>query len=57
MFACIDLLRFKKKYFLPPVMHPESVSGMGIAKNCPFGNESSLSSNDIIQFLLEQVIK
>ena len=47
----------RSQYFLPPVMHPESVSGMGIAKNCPIGNESFLSSNDTAQFLLAQVIK
>ena len=45
------------KYFLPPVIHPEIVSGMGIATNNPFGTESSLSSNDMTQFLLEQVMK
>ena len=38
-------------------MHPEIVSGMGIATNIPFGSESSLFSNDIMQFLFEQVIK
>ena len=48
---------FFLKYFLPPVMHPEIVSGMGIATNIPFGSESSLFSNDIMQFLFEQVIK
>ena len=48
---------FQKKKILPPVMHPEIVSGMGIAKKCPFGAESSLSSIDIMQFLFEQVIE
>ena len=38
-------------------MHPEFVSGMEIATKYPFGTESSLSSNDIMQFLLEQVIE
>ena len=46
-----------RNYFLPPVMHPEIVSGMGIATKYAFGIESSLSSNDIMQFLLEQVMK
>ena len=55
MFGCIDL--FFWKYFLPPVMHPEIVSGIGIATNLPFGTESSLFSNDMMQFLLEQVIE
>ena len=57
MFGCIQLLSFFFKYFLPPVMHPEIVSGMGIATKNPFGTESSLSSNDMMQFLMEQVIK
>ena len=57
MSACIDLLEFLKKYFLPPVMHPEIVSGMGIATKYPFGTEISLSNNDVMQFLLEQVIE
>ena len=38
-------------------MHPEIVSGMGIATNHPFGTESSLSNNNMMQFLLEQVIE
>ena len=45
------------KYFLPPVMHPEIVSGMGIATKEDFGTESSRSSNEMMQFLLEQVIE
>ena len=53
----IELLTFFQKKTLPPVMHPEIVSGMGIAKKCPFGAESSLSSIDIMQFLFEQVIE
>ena len=57
MFACIDLLGFFEKNFLPPVMHPEIVSGMGITTKPRFGTESSLSNNDMVQFLLEQVIK
>ena len=57
MFACIDLLGFFEKNFLPPVMHPEIVSGIGIATKYPFGTESSLSNNDMMQFLLEQVIE
>ena len=55
MFACIELLSFFYQYFLPPVMHPVIVSGMGIATNLYFGTESSLSSNDMMQFMLEQV--
>ena len=51
------LYRAFYSFFLPPVMHPEIVSGMGIATNHPFGTESSLFSNDILQFLLEQLIK
>ena len=38
-------------------MHPEIVSGMGIATKPLFGTESSLSNNDIMQTLLEQVIE
>ena len=38
-------------------MHPEIVSGIGIATNNAFGTENSLSSNDMIQFLLEQNMK
>ena len=38
-------------------MHPVIVSGMGIATNLDFGTESSLSSNDMMQYLLEQVIE
>ena len=57
MFGNIDLLSFLWKCFLPPVMHPEIVSGIGIATNNAFGTESSLSNNDIMQFLLEQVMK
>ena len=38
-------------------MHPEIVSGMGIATKKPFGTESSLSNNDMLQFLLEQRIE
>ena len=44
-------------YFLPPVMHPEIVSGMGIATKYPFGTDSSLFSNDMMQFRFEQVIE
>ena len=54
MYGCID---FFWKYFLPPVMHPEIVSGMGIATKYTFGTESFLLSNDMMQFLLEQVIE
>ena len=43
--------------FLPPVMHPEIVSGMGIATKPYFETESSLFSNEMMQFLLEQVIE
>ena len=57
MFAYKDLLEFFWKYFLPPVMHPEIVSGIEIATNLNFGTESSLSSNDMMQLLLEQVIE
>ena len=46
-----------QKSFLPPVMHPEIVSGMGIATKSPFGTESSLFSNEMMQFLFEQVIE
>ena len=46
-----------QKSFLPPVMHPEIVSGIGIATKYPFGTESSRSSNEMMQFLLEQVIE
>ena len=38
-------------------MHPEIVSGMGIATKYAFGTESSLFSFDMIQFLFEQVIE
>ena len=38
-------------------MHPEIVSGMGIATNLLFGTESSLFSNEMMQFLFEQVIE
>ena len=54
MYDCID---FFWKCFLPPVMHPEIVSGMGIATKFLFGTESSLSNKDMMQFLLEQVMK
>ena len=57
MFAYKDLLEFLEKISLPPVMHPEIVSGMGIATNPSFGTESSLSNNNMMQFLLEQVIE
>ena len=53
----LSFWHFFRKKTLPPVMHPEIVSGMGIAKKCPFGAESSLSSIDIMQFLFEQVIE
>ena len=43
--------------FLPPVMHPEILSGMGIATKYSNDIESSLSSNEMMQFLLEQVIE
>ena len=46
-----------QKSFLPPVMHPEIVSGMGIATKELFGTESSLFSNEMMQFLFEQVIE
>ena len=55
IFGCIDLFEFFGKYFLPPVMHPEIVSGMGIATKYPFGTESSLSNDNMMQCLLEQV--
>ena len=55
MFACIELLSFFYQYFLPPVMHPVIVSGMGIATKLDFGTENSLSNNNMMQFLLEQV--
>ena len=42
---------------LPPVMHPEIVSGIGIATNHPFGTETALFSVNMVQFLLEQPIK
>ena len=54
MYGCID---FFWKCFLPPVMHPEIVSGIGIATKYLFGTESFLSSNDVTQILLEQVIE
>ena len=38
-------------------MHPDIVSGMGIAENHPLGNNSSLFINEIMQFLLKQVIE
>ena len=38
-------------------MHPEIVSGIGIATKYLFGTESFLSSNDVTQILLEQVIE
>ena len=57
MFGHIDLLGILWKCFLPPVMHPENVSGIGIATNHPFGSESSLFSNEMKQFLFEQVIE
>ena len=38
-------------------MHPEIVSGMGIATNLSFGKESYLFSNEMMQFLFEQVIE
>ena len=38
-------------------MHPEVVSGMGIATTSRFGPESSLFSNEMVQFLFEQVIE
>ena len=38
-------------------MHPEIVSGMEIATKPVIGMESSLFSNDMMQFLLEQVIE
>ena len=57
MNGCIELLSFFYTGLLPPVMHPEIVSGMGIASKFPFGTESSLSNNDMMQFLMEQVIE
>ena len=59
MFACTCKYfgGFFWKIFLPSVMHPEIVSGMGIATKSYFGTESSLSNNDMVQFLLEQVIE
>ena len=53
----VDLLGVLWKCFLPPVMHPEIVSGIGIATNHPFGSESSLFNNEMKQFLFEQVIE
>ena len=38
-------------------MHNEIVSGMGIATKDPFGTESSLFKNVMMQFLLEQPIE
>ena len=38
-------------------MHPEIVSGMGMATKYPFGTESSIFSNEMEQFLFEQSIK
>ena len=38
-------------------MHPDIVSGMGIATKYPFGADSSLVSNDMMQFRFEQVIE
>ena len=57
MFGYVELLRVLLKLWLPPVMHSEIVSGMGIATNHPFGTESSLFSNDMMQFLFEQPIE
>ena len=38
-------------------MHPDIVSGMGIATKELFGTESSLFSNEMMQFLFEQPIE
>ena len=57
IFAYIKLLRLFLKSFLPFVMHPEIVSGIEIATKRPFGAESSLFSNNMVQSLLEQVIE
>ena len=51
------MFKKKKKSFLPFVMHPAIVSGIEIARKNPFGTESSLFSNNMMQFLLEQVIE
>ena len=56
MNGCIELLSFFYTGLLPPVMHPEIVSGMGIAKKYILGTVSSLFSKAMMQFLLEQVI-
>ena len=55
MLACINPLEYFLKKILPPVMHPEIVSGMEIATKRVVGTESFLSNNDMFQFLLEQV--
>ena len=56
-FGFIELIRFFWKYFLPSVIHPDIVSGIGIAKKYPLGTESSLSNNEMMQYLLEQPIE
>ena len=38
-------------------MHPDIVSGMGIVTKLYVGTGSSLSNNDMMQLLLEQVIE
>ena len=39
------------------VRHPDILSGMGMATKDPFGTDSSLFSNDMMQFRFEQVIE
>ena len=42
---------------LPSVVHPDNLSGMGMATNNDLAAESSIFSNEIVQFLFEQSIE
>ena len=43
--------------FLPPEIHPDMESGMGMATNQYLGTDSSWLKVEIVQIMLEQVRK
>ena len=46
----------KNTFGILPVRHPDILSGMGIATNELLDSESSVFSNEMLQFLFEQSI-
>ena len=55
MSGCIELWIILKLSLIPAFMHPDTVSGIEIATKLTLGTESSLLSNEMVQYLFKQV--